>query len=179
MDAPCCQPRLLGMSLLKLGLWDAHKYPMLNKFTENYQEWRQAIADYEDISVTDAKIELIRIFYGGKPTRKIPFLVKPRDEVQNTAADVLLRHPSSSHVAGLYQDRRNPEFSRLCSPLSFAEAKLLSSVTTSLGPREQVLIFGGCYVSSHGLSDDMDVEEACDECLKTSVPMAGHLSCTP
>ncbi|CAE7546453.1 unnamed protein product, partial [Symbiodinium microadriaticum] len=85
------------------------KYPMLNKFTENYQAWRQAIADYEDISLADAKVELIRIFYGGKPTREIPFLLKVCDEV---------------------------------------------------------LIFDGCYVSSHGLSDDMDVEEACDECSK-------------
>ncbi|CAE7447303.1 unnamed protein product, partial [Symbiodinium sp. CCMP2456] len=165
VDAPCCHPRLLGMTLLKLGLWDTQKYPMLNKFTENYQAWRQAIADYEDISLSDAKVELIRIFYGGKPTREIPFLLKLCDEVQK-AAEVLLRHPSSSHVVGLYQDRRNPEFSRLCSLLSFAEAKLLSIATESLGPRVQVLIFDGCYVSSHGLSDDMDVEEACDECSK-------------
>ena len=170
VDAPCCHPRLLGMTLLKLGLWDAQKYPMLNKFTENYQAWRQAIADYEDISLADAKVELIKIFYGGKPTREIPFLLKLCDEVQK-AAEVLLRHPSSSHVVGLYQDRRNPEFSRLCSLLSFAEAKLLSIATESLGPRVQVLIFDGCYVSSHGLSDDMDVEEACDECSKKLVPM--------
>ena len=74
-------------------------------------------------------------------------------------------------MVGLYQDRRNPEFSRLCSLLSFAEAKLLSIATESLGPRVQVLIFDGCYVSSHGLSDDMDVEEACDECSKKLVPM--------
>ena len=76
------------MTLLKLGLWDAQKYPMLNKFTENYQAWRQAIADYEDISLADAKVELIRIFYGGKPTREIPFLLKVCDEVQKSGGSI-------------------------------------------------------------------------------------------
>ena len=59
------------------NLWDAKKYPMLNLFIKNFQIWRICLMEYmEVVPMKSAKTELIRIFYGGKPSAEIPFLLK-------------------------------------------------------------------------------------------------------
>ena len=49
---------------------------------DHYVAWRQCIGEYADVSTDDAEVELIRIFYGGRPSLEVPFLLKLSDEVQ-------------------------------------------------------------------------------------------------
>ena len=98
VDAACCHPRLLVRRLKWCELWELHKFPMLDCFTNNYKSWRQCLANYMETSVDKAKTESIRVFYGGKPSVQIPFLLK---------------------LCSLDRERSNPEFSRLSALLSF------------------------------------------------------------
>ena len=76
IDAPCCHPRLL---IHKLKAWqlDAEKCPMLVLFVEHYQAWRKCVANYMEVGLDAVKAKMMRVFYGGKPTVKIPFARKP------------------------------------------------------------------------------------------------------
>lgn len=170
IDAPCCHPRLLVQKLRDAGLWDDLKYPMLGLVVLHCNNWRQCLATYSDYTVTDAKVELIRIFYGGRPNIEAPFLLKLCDEVQR-AAVALLRTPEASWFSDLYGDRPNPEFSRLSAMLSFEEAKLLQIVHSRLDDQVQVLIFDGCYIDCNDLAVELDIVEACRACGDQMIPM--------
>lgn len=121
VDCACCRPRLLKLHLENLGLWNPELFPMLRLFCENYRQWREALAAYMNAEVDVAKTELIRIFYGGQPRSDIPWMRKLAAEVQ-TAANLVLKHPSSFRWTSMYLNRPNPEFSQLCAILSFQEA---------------------------------------------------------
>ena len=154
VDAACCHPRLLQQKLFDLDVWSDGKYTILALFIKHYQAWRYCVADYMDVSVGQAKTELIRIFYGGKPSCEIPFLMKLCAEVQ-TAALSIVHHPSSRMWRDLYSDRRNPEFSRLSGILSMEEAKMPESVSSLMGQAMCVLLFDGAYVQCRNLHDDI------------------------
>ncbi|CAE7307333.1 unnamed protein product [Symbiodinium sp. CCMP2592] len=176
IDVPCCHPRLLVQKLMLYNLWDADKYPMLNLFVENFQAWRKCLAEYMEAPMDVAKTELIRIFYGGKPTVEIPFLLKLCAEVQQ-AATVLLQHPESMEFSALFADRRNPEFSRLSALLSFEEAKLLTNVSAVVGSQMNMLIFDGAYIKCFSLQAEIQIMLLvdCDEPLSAEVFNAGLL----
>ncbi|CAE7719899.1 unnamed protein product [Symbiodinium sp. CCMP2592] len=170
VDAPCCHPRLLVHKLRSAGLWDDNKYPMLALFVLHYAQWHKCLASYCDYTLDDAKVELIRIFYGGRPGIEAPFLLRLCDEVQH-AAVALLRTPEASLFTDLYGDRPNPEFSRLSALLSFEEAKLLQIICTHLEDQVQVLIYDGCYIECNDLAREWDIIEACQICEKQMIPM--------
>ncbi|CAE7791620.1 unnamed protein product [Symbiodinium sp. CCMP2592] len=159
VDAACCHPRLLRQKLMDLDAWSDAKYVMLSRFIKNYKSWRQCIADYMDISLDDAKVERIRLFYGGKPTCSIPFLLKLCSEIQ-LAAQVIVHHESSRRWQQLYSDRRNPEFSRLSGILSFDEASMLAEVSSLMGDSMCVLLFDGGYIRCRDLHDDVALHHA-------------------
>ena len=169
-DAPCCHPRLLTHALSLHDLWEPEKYPMLDRFTDHPKAWRKCIADYADIPIAEAKVELIRLFYGGKPSVEAPFLLKLCDEVQK-AASALLRRPQARPFLGLYTDRSNPEFSRLSALLSFEEAKLLDIVQEIVGDRMNLLLYDGCYVKCDNIPAQLAVLEACRSCGDRLIPV--------
>ena len=156
VDAACCHPRLLQQKLMDLEEWSDSKFIMLSRFIKNYKSWRQCIADYMDISLEDAKVELIRIFYGGKPSCDIPFLLKLCSEI-HVAAQAVLHHESSRRWQHLYSDRRNPEFSRLSGILSMDEASMLAEVCSLMGGSMCVLLFDGGYIRCRDLHDDISL----------------------
>lgn len=170
IDAPCCHPRLLRLQLQSLGLWDLQKYCLLNMFCENYQAWRQVVAKYLEIDIKQAKVELIRIFYGGNPRCDIPWVRKLAHEVQ-TAATSILGHETSSKWLAHYADRANPEFSRLCSILSFMESDLLDVIRLRTDVRLDVAIFDGGFVRTSTLLDEIALKEACQICQEKFIPM--------
>ena len=102
IDAPCCHPRLLVLKLKTWYLWDANKFPMLKIFVEHYQAWRACLAKYMNVDIDVAETELTRLFYGGKPTVELPFLLKLADEIQ-LAAKTLLSHAGAMEVSELFQ----------------------------------------------------------------------------
>ena len=138
-------------------MWDPVKLIMLDKFIVHYKEWRLCLADYMNNSLDEAKVELIRIFYGGKPSVEAPFLLKLCDEVQ-CAAQMILRHPRALEWSDLYNDRRNPEFSRLSAILSVEEAKMLAAIYEDIPELFQVFIFDGGYVNDRHLADQVAVK---------------------
>ena len=166
VDAACCHPRLLVRKLQLLELWDETK-----RFVEHYACWREAIAKYVDIPVADAKVELIRIFYGGKPSFEAPWILKLADEVQK-AASCLLRHPDAAAWRELYSDRRNPEFSRLSALLSFEENELMKEVRDVIGDQSCVLLFDGAIIHCASLEHEILVSEACRRCTQSVIPMS-------
>ncbi|CAE7706700.1 unnamed protein product [Symbiodinium sp. CCMP2592] len=171
VDAPSCHPRLLVSKLRESALWDEDKFPMLNKVVQFYKQWRESLAQYSECTVGEAKVELIRIFYGGRPSVEIPYLLKLCDEVQR-AAMLLLKMPTARVFADLYEDRPNPEFSRLSALLSFEEAKLMHIMSEHMGDSVQMLLFDGCYVECDSLAAELDVVEACRACEASVIPMA-------
>ena len=136
----------------------------------NHVVRRQAIARYADVGVAEAKVEIIRIFYGGRPSLELPFLLKLAAEVQK-AATLLMRQAFAAPWQQIYGDRRNPEFSRLSAMLSFEENELLNIVRTSVGDRLNVLLYDGAYVHCTDLESEILVVEACRLCTDTLVPM--------
>ena len=171
VDAPSCHPRLLVWKLRESGLWDEDKFPMLSKVVQFYGHWRHCLAQYSECTVEEAKVELIRIFYGGRPSVEVPCLLKLCDEVQR-AAVLLLKMPAARVFADLYEDRPNPEFSRLSALLSFEEAKLMHIMSEHVGDSVQLLLFDGCYAECDGLAAELDVVEACRACEENVIPMA-------
>lgn len=73
---------------------------MLQLFRKRFQAWRKALAQYLGVAEADAKKELIRVFYGGRPRHGIPWLRKLGHEVQ-TAANLILQDPSLHHLMHL------------------------------------------------------------------------------
>ncbi|CAE7597628.1 unnamed protein product, partial [Symbiodinium sp. CCMP2592] len=171
VDAACCYPRLLVRKLQMFELWDETRFPMLNLFVEHYASWREATAKYVDIPVADAKMELIRIFYGGKPSFEAPWILKLADEVQK-AASCLLRHPEAAAWRDLYSDRRNPEFSRLSALLSFEENELLKEARDVIGNQSCVLLFDGAIIHCTSLEHEILVSESCRRCAQSIIPMS-------
>ncbi|CAE6915818.1 unnamed protein product [Symbiodinium sp. CCMP2592] len=161
VDVACCHPRLLVARLQKCGFWDPRKFVMLSLFTENYRAWRKCLADYTQETMDFGKKELIRVFYGGRPSVEAPFLLKLCDEVQR-AADLLLGHGSAKTWSTLYADRRNPEFSRLSAMLSFDEAELLEKIIAPFGNRVNVLIFDGAYIRCDGFYHELEIAKMCE-----------------
>lgn len=127
---------------------------MLRLFCENYRKWRAVLSSYMKMDVQSAKTEFIRIFYGGQPRCDIPWLRKLAAEAQ-TAATMILQHPSSSQWSSMYLNRANPEFSQLCSILSFQEASLLETFLNHPDIDMQVAIFDGGYVACSSLFHDI------------------------
>ena len=154
VDACCCHPRLLKHKLQALELWPVEKYMMIEKFTQHPQAWRQIVADYAGVSLKNAKAELIRLFYGGKPSLELPFLRKWAADVSQ-AAQAILQHPASAPWENLYGARNNPEFSRL------SEAEVLSRLRQRLGDRLQTFIFDGGYVRCQSFSEEVALHSIC------------------
>ena len=157
IDAECCHPRLLQKKLMDLNLWTDEKFPMLDRFVKHFRHWRAGLAMHQDYSIQDAKIELIRIFYGGKPTIEAPFLLKLGDEVQE-AARSLLRHSCAADLVNMYTDRRNPEFSRLSALLSKDEAAMLDKARLVTAEYMQVLIFDGGLVRDDSFAAEVAIK---------------------
>ena len=128
------------------------------------------VAEYLEIDIKQAKVELIRIFYGGNPRCNIPWLLALAHEVQ-TAANSILGHESSSKWLAHYADRANPEFSRLCSILSFLEADLLDVIRLRAHVQLDVAIFDGGYVPTSTLLEEIALKEACRICQEKFIPM--------
>ena len=172
IDAECCHPRLLQKKLMDLNLWTDEKFPMLDRFVKHFRHWRVGLAMYQDYSIQDAKIELIRIFYGGKPTIEAPFLLKLGDEVQE-AARSLLRHSCAADLVNMYTDRRNPEFSRLSALLSKDEAAMLDKARLVTAENMQVLIFDGGLVRDDSVAAEVAIMKAVASNHQHGVPLSG------
>ena len=171
IDAECCHPRLLQKKLMDLNLWTDEKFPMLDRFVKHFRHWRAGLAMYQDYSIQDAKIELIRIFYGGKPTIEAPFLLKLGDEVQE-AARSLLRHSCAADLVNMYTDRRNPEFSRLSALLSKDEAAMLDKARLVTAEYMQVLIFDGGLVRDDSVAAEVAIMKAVASSHQHGVPLS-------
>eukprot|EP00438_Fugacium_kawagutii_P010367 Skav231997 [mRNA] locus=scaffold719:439782:442514:+ [translate_table: standard] len=170
VDAACCHPRLLRRHLIELSLWNKDDFEMLDLFCDHYKQWRQVLSSYHSIDLSSAKTELIRIFYGGKPSCDLPWLRKLGHEVQ-VAAQRILSHPSSEPWLQLYSGRSNPEFSRLSAILSFQEASLLDQLRGHDGVTMEVALFDGGYFQAQNLQDDLCLLEACQHVSATVVPV--------
>ena len=168
LDAPCCHPRLLHHNLQTCGFLDNDQFPMLMNFAANFAAWRQAIARYADVGPDEAKVDIIRIFYGRCPSLELPFLLKLAAEVQK-AATMMMRQAFATPWQQLYGDRRNPEFSRLSAMLSYEENELLSTVRNVVGNRLNVMLYDGAYVHCPDLESEILVVEACRLCADTLV----------
>ena len=170
IDAACCHPRLLLRKLRDMGLDEAGSFQMLRLFCENYKSWRSVLAQYLCVDVQEAKKELIRIFYGGNPRFDIPWLRKLGEEVQ-AAAHLILQDHRHTHLSDLYNDRRHPEFSRLCSLLSFDEADLLDTIRTHAHVKMEVALFDGGIVSCTSVQDLFWLHRACAETSHNIIPV--------
>ncbi|CAL1143025.1 unnamed protein product [Cladocopium goreaui] len=170
IDAACCHPRLLLRKLRDMGLDEAGSFQMLRLFCENYKSWRSVLAQYLCVDVQEAKKELLRIFYGGNPRFDIPWLRKLGEEVQ-AAAHLILQDHRHTHLSDLYNDRRHPEFSRLCSLLSFDEADLLDTIRTHAHVKMEVALFDGGIVSCTSVQDLFWLHRACAETSHNIIPV--------
>ncbi|CAE8688578.1 unnamed protein product, partial [Polarella glacialis] len=174
-DAPNCHPRLLMNLLKKYDVYSVDEYPLLTKFTDHYQDWRQFLSDYTKEPVREAKTMMIKLFYGAQPAVDLPHIRKLSAEVY-AAADALLSHPANSKWKHLFQDRRNPTFSRLAALLSFEENDMLQHFQTALTSQNSdvcVLIYDGALVSCTSLRDEAKLLYATEMCEEhCNAPMA-------
>ena len=145
VDAPCCHPRLLMLTLHAHGLWDQDRLPLIQKFCAKYKQWREGIAAYLSISFADEKVELIKLFYGARPTIQLPWILVVSSEIVD-ASNLLLACPELAGHSAMYADRPCPVFSKVAAILSHIENKALMVLCDKVleeGSVSESLIFDG------------------------------------
>ena len=146
-DAPCCHPRLFKVALQRAGVYSEDRFPMLARVCRFYKQWRSALSQYLGVPVEEAKVEIIKIFYGARPVAQVPWLLKLCSEVKDGVAAVLA-HAEFAAYRQLYADRPSPDYSRMAAVLSQLEDDALMVLITSLrriaATTSEVLLFDGC-----------------------------------
>ena len=129
VDAPCCHP------LHACGLWDQDRLPLIQKFCANCKQVREGIAAYLNISIADAKLELIKLFYGARPTMQLPWTLVLSSEIVD-ASDLLLACPELAGHNATYAGRPSSVFSGLRHPLAHREQSSDGAVRQGSGGGE-------------------------------------------
>ncbi|CAK0791298.1 unnamed protein product, partial [Prorocentrum cordatum] len=146
-DAPCCHPRLFKVALQRAGVYSEERFPMLARVCRFYKQWRSALSQYLGVPVEEAKVEIIKIFYGARPVAQVPWLLKLCSEVKDVVAAVLA-HAEFAAYRQLYADRPSPDYSRIAAVLSQLEDDALMILIANLrriaATTSEVLLFDGC-----------------------------------
>lgn len=74
VDAPCCFPRLLRKRLMQMGAWSTELFFMVHLFCRFPVAWRAFVGEYCVMPTADAKLQLIKLFFGCRINLDIPFL---------------------------------------------------------------------------------------------------------
>ena len=77
------------------------------------------------------KKEIIRIFYGGRPSSDLPFLWKLEDEIEE-AVDCILKMDDFKKFEYAFLDRPNPKHSRFAYAIATKENEVLQHIITEI-----------------------------------------------
>ena len=127
-------------------------YPLLRKYCNHYRSWRAFTAEYSGIPEKDAKISIIKLFYGGLPDVELPFLWALGAEISR-ATGVILGAEKFRYLQGHLRGRRNPMASRLSYALAAGEDKILMALRESVGRNMEganisAFMFDGAVIST-------------------------------
>ena len=99
----------------------------------------------------EAKNKLIRLFFGGKPDRDLPWLWKLKDEIEE-AIEVALDQDEFKKYANIFPERSNPKFSRFAYVMAHLENEVLSKIVEEVehhtGSKAICLIYDGAIIES-------------------------------
>ena len=135
------------------------EYETFTAYVRNPRGFRSLLASYLDITVKEAKKQLISILHCGEPKDELPLLWSLAVELR-TATRVILEKPRFHHLNSKFADRRFPMATRLHYALSAIEDELIMNVhqalTREFGEGVQVLVymFDGLIVRFDSLGND-------------------------
>ena len=109
------------------------------------------MAEYLSIDLKEAKAEIIRIFFGGKPSCELPFLWKLKEEIDE-AIDSILLLENFKNLQGYFNDRPNAKYSRFAYAIASKENEALNKIITEIelevNAKPLCLIFDGVIIES-------------------------------
>ena len=171
LDAPCCHPRLFKVALQRAGVRGLDRFPMVDRLCIYYRQWRAALAAHLGVSRDEAKVEIIKMFYGARPAVQLPWLLQLSSEVRD-GVSVVLADPAYATYRQLYGDRPSPDFGRMAAVLSALEDEalmgLMDIVRRLAAPSSEVLLFDGALVSAASFQQQAQVRLAVARANKVS-----------
>ena len=100
-------------------------FDVLKLFIENYQVWRVFLSEYCHVSVKEAKLMLITLFFSAVPKVDLPFLWALALDIKR-AGNIILANPKFAYLDPLFGDRRSPSATRLHYALAAAEDSIVT-----------------------------------------------------
>ena len=162
VDATCCHLRLIRVLLKQTGIYTEERFGMIDTVCDYPLVWREALAEYLDVAVDVAKVELLEIFHGARPPLQLPFVLKLVSEVQY-AVRCILATPEYSIYKLHYGDRPSPDYSRMSAILSHLEHGALMKLVTYMrlaGSSSEVLLYDGALFHMGHFANEMLVPHA-------------------
>ena len=110
--------------LSKTDTFVAAEYVVWKLYLDNREYWLSVIARYYDITRDDAKVEILKLHYGGRPSQDLPMLWAYAREL-TLASSALLGLPAYAYLKGLFTDRPNPAATRISYAVAAEEDRVL------------------------------------------------------
>ena len=131
LDIKNCHPTLLLRMVEELSPELHQRCTTWSAYNRHVDEWRQLIAEYLDIPISEAKTHLVKLFYLGRPWREIPPMWKLAAEIHD-ATHLILNHDNYRHLATKFSDRENPRACRLFYAVTPREDLIIEEISRFL-----------------------------------------------
>jgi len=113
-------------------------------FVKHPGTFRSFLAEYQGITVKEAKKVFIKLLHFGLPESELPLLWALAAEFR-TAAQVLISKDKYSYLQGMFGDRRNPMATRLHYALASVEDAIVNDLAREMenafGEQVKVIVF--------------------------------------
>ena len=138
-----------------------HKYPMIELYSKFYEDWRIYLSRYFHTDLKNAKCMLTKLFYGGVPDADIPFMWALKNEIDDSVDELLAENDNM--FGNLFQDRRNPKYTKFAYMMAELENNLLESILEKVqndaGLRPISLIYDGSIIEVKNDEDRRNLEQ--------------------
>ena len=141
-------------------------YPMITSLNNAPDSWRNFLMDYHGYDKADAKTDLLKKFYFGRPRGDIPFMWALAREIRQSAM-FILGQSCNAHLAGLFLDRRKPIASQLAYAMFALEdaamQQLVAKLKSIANACVYVYMFDGCIVRPGVLNGNTALQTCVDQ----------------
>jgi hypothetical protein len=144
------------------------EYPLRTSYVKSRSAWLGFLSEYKGYSQADAKHEILKLHYGGKPSADLPMLWAYVGETETARAE-LLGMEEYAYLSDKFNDRRSPLASKLSYALAAEQDCALQKLENYLamnckGIKIHAYMFDGCIVSFPGEPDLSAQKGRLDSC---------------
>jgi hypothetical protein len=140
----------------------------LDRFIENPKAWRAFIADYYEISESEAKKQILSMFFGGLPFNDNPLLWAVAREMHRLRA-VVLALPRFAYPNGLFERPKSPAASKFACVLFSVEDEIIQQLQARMALKftqfhMTALVFDGILIAVQHKNEQIELDLM--ECFK-------------